>query len=502
MAAGVGPPRAAVAGPEHGARRLLGRARQHPGPPQPLVAARRSWTCWRATAGCRRRARRSPGRCCSCASARSGARHRGPLGRDRNDGPRHLRLLLARQPLPVGVRLRPDHAAVVGGVHHRVGAVPPGRAAAVAHHRRPRRARTGGHRAPARGGDDPARPGAAVRRAGRAVSGADPGRPLRRLVHAVLDPRRRPCWPTRCRTSRAASSRATAASGCTAGSCSWSPAPGSRSPWRWRWARRPASRWWRWACWPPRWCRWRWSRGPRAGGIDGTGGSPMPAEEPAAEAAEFTLAHGGGFAAAVLVIMLAEQTFLNAGPLLVNATEGASGAALAGFTFNVLLMARAPLQLFQAVQTSILPHLTRLDARGQTDPFRRSLNVTLVAIAGFAAVVALVMLVAGPGADGARVRRRLRLRPRRAGADRGRHGPVPGRGHSQPGAAGTRARPGGVRVLGRGRHGVPGLPPAAGLRRRRPAGRDRLRGRGAGAGAGAVRGAAGRPGRGRSDRPE
>ena len=101
--------------------------------------------------------------------------------------------------------------------------------------------------------------------------------------------------------------------------------------------------------------------------------------------AEFTLAHGGGFAAAVLVIMLAEQTFLNAGPLLVNATEGASGAALAGFTFNVLLMARAPLQLFQAVQTSILPHLTRLDARGETDPFRRSLNVTLVAIAGFAA---------------------------------------------------------------------------------------------------------------------
>ena len=124
--------------------------------------------------------------------------------------------------------------------------------------------------------------------------------------------------------------------------------------------------------------------------------APDAAEEPAAEAAEFTLAHGGGFAAAVLVIMLAEQTFLNAGPLVVNATEGASGAALAGFTFNVLLVARAPLQLFQAVQTSILPHLTRLDARGQTDPFRRSLNVTLVAIAGFAAVVALVMLVAGP----------------------------------------------------------------------------------------------------------
>ena len=58
--------------------------------------------------------------------------------------------------------------------------------------------------------------------------------------------------------------------------------------------------------------------------------------------------------------MLAEQTFLNAGPLLVRATEGSEGAALAGFAFNVLLLARAPLVLFQAVQTSILPHLTRL----------------------------------------------------------------------------------------------------------------------------------------------
>ena len=126
------------------------------------------------------------------------------------------------------------------------------------------------------------------------------------------------------------------------------------------------------------------------------GAEDEPAADPVAESAEFTLAHGGGFAAAVLVIMLAEQTFLNAGPLIVNATEGAAGAALAGFTFNVLLVARAPLQLFQAVQTSILPHLTRLDARGQTDPFRRSLNVTLVAIAAFAAAVSLVMLAAGP----------------------------------------------------------------------------------------------------------
>jgi O-antigen/teichoic acid export membrane protein len=119
-------------------------------------------------------------------------------------------------------------------------------------------------------------------------------------------------------------------------------------------------------------------------------------DEPSAAEPEFTLAKGGGFAAAVLLIMLCEQTFLNAGPLLVKAGEGARGAALAGFAFNVLLIARAPLQLFQAIQTSILPHLTRLSAGGERDPFRRSVNATLTAIAGFAGIVSLVMLVAGP----------------------------------------------------------------------------------------------------------
>jgi O-antigen/teichoic acid export membrane protein len=119
-------------------------------------------------------------------------------------------------------------------------------------------------------------------------------------------------------------------------------------------------------------------------------------DEPAAREPEFTLARGTGFAAAVLLVMLCEQTFLNAGPLLVKATADTGGAALAGYTFNVLLIARAPLQLFQAIQTSILPHLTRLRAGGERDPFARSVNVTLRAIAAFAGIVALVMLVAGP----------------------------------------------------------------------------------------------------------
>jgi len=103
----------------------------------------------------------------------------------------------------------------------------------------------------------------------------------------------------------------------------------------------------------------------------------------------------------VLAIMLAEQTFLNAGPLLVRATEGDRGAALAGYAFNVLLLARAPLVLFQAVQTSILPHLTRLwVGGGEVDPFRRSVNLTLAAIGVFAVTVALTMAVAGPALMG------------------------------------------------------------------------------------------------------
>jgi len=111
---------------------------------------------------------------------------------------------------------------------------------------------------------------------------------------------------------------------------------------------------------------------------------------------EFSLRHGTGFAAAVLLIMLGEQVFLNAGPLIVRGLEG---AAAAGFIFNVLMIARAPLQLFQAVSTSILPHLTGLhtsEEPGSEEEFHRSVRMVLLAIAGFTAVVALAVLAAGP----------------------------------------------------------------------------------------------------------
>ena len=122
-------------------------------------------------------------------------------------------------------------------------------------------------------------------------------------------------------------------------------------------------------------------------------------EEPVAAAGpgdgRVSLASGGGFAAAVFVIMLSEQTLLNAGPLLARAFEG---AAEAGFVFNVLMLARAPLLVFQGVATSLLPHLTRLRARGEAgaDEFARSIHGTLRAVAAFTLVVAVIVLVAGP----------------------------------------------------------------------------------------------------------
>jgi O-antigen/teichoic acid export membrane protein len=122
---------------------------------------------------------------------------------------------------------------------------------------------------------------------------------------------------------------------------------------------------------------------------------------PGTEGVQETAAHdalslrrGGGFAAAVSAIMLSEQTLLNAAVLTVDATS--PDRALAGIVFNVLLIARAPLQLFQAIQTSLLPHLTGLEATAGHDAFARAIRTTVLAILAFAGVVALALLLVGP----------------------------------------------------------------------------------------------------------
>jgi O-antigen/teichoic acid export membrane protein len=118
-----------------------------------------------------------------------------------------------------------------------------------------------------------------------------------------------------------------------------------------------------------------------------TGGGGAPATAAAGSAR---------FAGAVAAIMLAEQALLNAPVLTVDAT--ASDAALAGIVFNVLLIVRAPLQLFQSVQTSLLPHLAGLEATQGHAAFARAIRVTVLAIAAFGGAVALGLLAVGPWA--------------------------------------------------------------------------------------------------------
>ncbi len=138
------------------------------------------------------------------------------------------------------------------------------------------------------------------------------------------------------------------------------------------------------------------------------GPAGMPAADAAREgpvhgqleeaATDLTLRHGTGFAVSVVGIMLAEQTLMNAGVLIVaaNATGAALTSGLTGFVFNVLLIVRAPLQLFQAIQTSILPHLAGLEVRENPAEFHRAIRLTVLVIGAFAGAVALGLLVVGP----------------------------------------------------------------------------------------------------------
>jgi O-antigen/teichoic acid export membrane protein len=115
------------------------------------------------------------------------------------------------------------------------------------------------------------------------------------------------------------------------------------------------------------------------------------------EPSSLSLGRGGGFALSVVAIMLGEQTLMNAGVIVVAANSHFNlTLGVTGFVFNVLLIVRAPLQLFQAVQTSILPHLTGMAAGDQHDEFGRTIRMTVLVIAAFAGAVALGLLAIGP----------------------------------------------------------------------------------------------------------
>ncbi len=112
-----------------------------------------------------------------------------------------------------------------------------------------------------------------------------------------------------------------------------------------------------------------------------------------AEEADFTLTEGSGFALAAMVIMIGEQTFLNAAPFIVQAKVG---TVAAGAVVSLLIIARAPMQLFQSVSTSLLPHLSQHWTTGDFATYRRSVRVTLLAITAFAAACCIVLAAIGP----------------------------------------------------------------------------------------------------------
>jgi O-antigen/teichoic acid export membrane protein len=103
-----------------------------------------------------------------------------------------------------------------------------------------------------------------------------------------------------------------------------------------------------------------------------------------------TTGEDGRFAVAVAGIGLAEQALLNVAVLLVPAGDAA------GVVFNAFLITRVPLQLFQSVQTSLLPHLAGLEATQGGAAFAKAIRTTLLAVAAFAVAVALGLLVLGP----------------------------------------------------------------------------------------------------------
>jgi O-antigen/teichoic acid export membrane protein len=144
---------------------------------------------------------------------------------------------------------------------------------------------------------------------------------------------------------------------------------------------------------------------------DGTPGEAFPEdlhltdperEAPGAAMQELTFRAGLVFAISVVVVMASEQTLITAGVL----TEGTGAAALVAKAgppaaiFNAFLVARAPLQLFQAIQSTLLPHLAELRTSGDQAAAAKALRTTMLAIGAFAAAVSLGLLVLGPWAMG------------------------------------------------------------------------------------------------------
>jgi O-antigen/teichoic acid export membrane protein len=110
----------------------------------------------------------------------------------------------------------------------------------------------------------------------------------------------------------------------------------------------------------------------------------------------FALGSAVKLAIPATVIAGSEQILVSGGPLLVLLAGGEGAAEAAGVLFAATLLVRAPVFLLQGVQASLLPSLTTFRARGDEESLHRATVKVALILAGFAGVLAIGALAAGP----------------------------------------------------------------------------------------------------------
>jgi O-antigen/teichoic acid export membrane protein len=117
-----------------------------------------------------------------------------------------------------------------------------------------------------------------------------------------------------------------------------------------------------------------------------------PPSQTAAPASD--LGRGAGFALGALIVLVCEQGLL--GIPVLAADSLSNDTALSGLVFNLLVVMRAPLHLFQSVQVSLLPHLAGLRAGGDHTAFSHALRTVVASSVAVGIGASVVLLGAGP----------------------------------------------------------------------------------------------------------
>jgi O-antigen/teichoic acid export membrane protein len=99
---------------------------------------------------------------------------------------------------------------------------------------------------------------------------------------------------------------------------------------------------------------------------------------------------------ALLTASVFAQLLVNAPTILIELLAGPDEKDLTGVFMVVVILARVPLFLFQAVQAALLPGLSAMAERGEYAAFRRGMGRLLVLLGGVAVVGAVAGFAIGP----------------------------------------------------------------------------------------------------------